>query len=568
MHQIIKDTKKPKLLMVVGDFPPLISGVGDYTFCLLNQLYHKGLDVSVITTRNHQQEIPKGLYSHNIMRVMTKWSFIETIKIIRIIKKMGTDTIVHIQYHCPHTYGKKPMINFLPLILRLCCPINKLIITHHEFIRVSWRYKLRALLMSIPCHGVICGTAIADQMIVSSTNFLTGIILGRSLTKEQFGIYMLGLSIILVITNIQTSLILTPYTVFLPQLKGNERQQYHTSSFQLFICYAIIIGLLLLIAGFIASQGFGPTGLDKILFPLAGASAFILLRDYVRRICFAHLQVMVAFWLDILVALIQIGSLLLFLHIYGPTSSLAFIVIGFACFIPGVGYLALKDRRLSVETSIVSRNLYRNWIFARWIFAGTLVTMVNNQLYPWILAVFHGNASTGELNACMGALFLANPFLLGMGRFLSPMAAHIHADKGSEALYKTTGRWMVFFVLIMFMFCIFISVFGGSLVVLFYGEKYGGSAIIVRILALNLFFVALSMPVNSSLSAMERPDIKFKTDVAILPITLTIGLWLSKSYGTIGVALGLLLGNSIACSFRCIAYRKLARDVIYLKLIK
>jgi glycosyltransferase involved in cell wall biosynthesis len=165
MHQTTKSSNMPKLLMVVGDFPPLISGVGDYTFCLSRELHIKGMHISVLTTCNYHQNIPLSYSSLNIMREMKKWSLVETKNIVKIVKKMGEDTIVHIQYHCPQTYGKKPLINLLPFILRLCCPRNRVIITHHDFQRVSWRFKLRALFMSIHCHGVIC-VKLADYISI------------------------------------------------------------------------------------------------------------------------------------------------------------------------------------------------------------------------------------------------------------------------------------------------------------------------------------------------------------------------------------------------------------------
>jgi len=55
--------------------------------------------------------------------------------------------------------------------------------------------------------------ALTDQAVASATNFLTGVIIGRACTKEQFGLYMLGFSIVLFVMSLQTSLISTPYMV-------------------------------------------------------------------------------------------------------------------------------------------------------------------------------------------------------------------------------------------------------------------------------------------------------------------------------------------------------------------
>ena len=59
----------------------------------------------------------------------------------------------------------------------------------------------------------------ADQGVASATNFLTGVIIARACTKEELGLYMLGFSLISLMTDLQTSLITTPYMVYAPRLK-------------------------------------------------------------------------------------------------------------------------------------------------------------------------------------------------------------------------------------------------------------------------------------------------------------------------------------------------------------
>src|SRR5664280_807115 len=53
--------------------------------------------------------------------------------------------------------------------------------------------------------------SLADQAVASATNFLTGIIIARACSKEELGLYMLGFSLVVFVTDMQTSLIATPY---------------------------------------------------------------------------------------------------------------------------------------------------------------------------------------------------------------------------------------------------------------------------------------------------------------------------------------------------------------------
>ena len=107
--------------------------------------------------------------------------------------------------------------------------------------------------------------SLADQAVASATNFLTGIIIARACSKEQLGLYMLGFSLILLMTDFQTSLITTPYMVYAPRLKGRAHALYTGSTLihQLVFCLITMLGVA---GGAIAvSHGMGPLGLGPVL---------------------------------------------------------------------------------------------------------------------------------------------------------------------------------------------------------------------------------------------------------------------------------------------------------------
>ena len=72
--------------------------------------------------------------------------------------------------------------------------------------------------------------SLADQAVASATNFATGIIIARACSKEELGLYMLGFSLIFLMTDFQTSLITTPYMVYAPRLKGRAHALYTGST--------------------------------------------------------------------------------------------------------------------------------------------------------------------------------------------------------------------------------------------------------------------------------------------------------------------------------------------------
>jgi len=146
---------KLKVIMVVGDYPPIISGVGDPAALLSRALTANGIKVTIITTRVPSlppYELSEGI---EIFRVVRGWFFSDVRNILRLIDKNRPATIVHIHYHCPLTYGRKPMINLLPAIIRILRPCSRVVVTHHDFNTVSLRWKARVMPMLLAPHGVI-----------------------------------------------------------------------------------------------------------------------------------------------------------------------------------------------------------------------------------------------------------------------------------------------------------------------------------------------------------------------------------------------------------------------------
>jgi len=417
-----------------------------------------------------------------------------------------------------------------------------------------WRHKSVAVLSRATSNkGII---TLIDQAVVSVTNFLTGVIIGRTCIKEEFGLYILGFSIVLFIVKLQTSLISTPYTVYFPRLKDKMQKQYTGSTLIHQLCISSLAVLFLLVVKTVLSVGIGPERLEPIVWTLVLVISFILLREYARRVCFAHLRIKTAILVDFCVSIMQIVGLLMLAHLGVLSANKAYCVVGFACGLAAIGWLILSRKQFILCLGGTLSDLVRNWSFGRWLFLGSLVYIGSIQLFPWFLTAFHGIAATGILGACMGVLYLANPFLLGMQNFLGPKTAHAYVNGGVNELKRVVRKASMLFAVIMGFFFVVMFFFGGTAVVLIYGMKYGGSGLVVRVLALNQLAVSLTFPLNYGLLAMERPDVEFKSYILSLFVTLTLGLWLVKLFGPTGAAFGLLASNVVGSAFRYILYKK------------
>ena len=399
--------------------------------------------------------------------------------------------------------------------------------------------------------------SLADQGVASITNFVTGVIIARASSKEEFGLYMLGFTLILLVTDLQTSLIATPYMVYAPRLKSDEHALYAGSTLIHQVAFSLLTMLALAGASLATRFGLGPAGVRPILLALTAVVSLIMLREFTRRICFARLKLTSAFVFDACICIGQLGGLLLLAHFHILSASTAYWLIGSVCGIAVLCWLWLDRRfyRLRFDESIT--DLKRNWTFGRWVFASGLLATASTNLYPWLIAFFHGTAAAGVFAACLGVVSASNPMLLGIQNFVGPKIAHEFAANGAKALRRLALKISAILALPVSALTLTLVLWGDHFIALLYGNRYAGNGLVVSILALNLLVSALVFSFSRALFAIERADLDFWFNLAAFLTMATLGLALVRSYGPLGAAFGLLLANTVTSAIRTAVFLRL-----------
>jgi O-antigen/teichoic acid export membrane protein len=399
--------------------------------------------------------------------------------------------------------------------------------------------------------------SLADQGVASITNFATGVIIARASSKEEFGLYMLGFTLILLVTDLQTSLIATPYMVYAPRLKANAHALYAGSTLIHQVVFSLLTMLVLAAAALGARFGLGPAGLQAVLTALAAVISLIMLREFVRRICFARLKLRSAFVFDTCIGGGQLLGLLLLAHFRLLSASTAYWVIGPVCGVAVLCWLWLDRRFYHLRLDESVADLKRNWTFGRWVFASGLLATASTNLYPWLIAFFHGTAAAGVFAACLGVVSASNPMLLGIQNFVGPKIAHEFAANGARALRRLVLKISAVLVLPVSALTLTLVLWGDRFIALLYGHRYAGNGLVVSILALNLLVSAVVFSFSRALFAIERADLDFWFNLAAFLTMATVGLAFVRSYGPLGAAFGLLLANTVTSTIRAGAFLRL-----------
>jgi O-antigen/teichoic acid export membrane protein len=394
---------------------------------------------------------------------------------------------------------------------------------------------------------------IVDQALYSVTTFVTGVLLARTLSTSDYGIYVLAVTLVLMILGVQRALVSVPYTVRRAKHESNELGAYGGSVLLHELTLLTICAIVCLVLLAFARSG-------ALNAPMMGAFALavvgVLFRDFVRAFLLSSLNVGRVLRIGIAVNVLQLAMLALLagLERLAPTS--AFVVIGACSAVPAL-LVYWRSAPISFDRTRFARDFAANFKLGRWIVGSSLLFALGTQSYAWLLALF-GN---GEAVAVFGvASFLAgvlNPLQQAITAYLLPAMTVNGAGSRKEDVVRGMYRAVICLGALYAAWLLVGALFGERLLTAVYSDRYAGSGAVLLLLIASAFVSAITAPVNTALDALERPDVSFRTLAAGLAVTVVCGTLATVKWGVHGAALGVLLSNAATCVLRWRAVTKL-----------
>ena len=202
--------------------------------------------------------------------------------------------------------------------------------------------------------------ALLDQSVVSISSFLTGVLVGRFSTKADFGLYILGYSLVLFLSGCQTSLISTPYSIIRPRLKEEDLKSFTGSTLVFQIFFATIISIGLLATSLSISSSPEHNDLALMLKVLVIAAPLMLLREYIRRFFFASMSFLSALQIDTYISATQIIFIFSASIILQLSAPMTFIILGSTCGIFSFHWIKNHANHFVIKFSRIYLHLTRN----------------------------------------------------------------------------------------------------------------------------------------------------------------------------------------------------------------
>jgi len=402
---------------------------------------------------------------------------------------------------------------------------------------------MRKLLTS---HGARQGVlALVDQCLSSATTFATMLLLARTCTQDELGIYSLCFSLVLFACVLQERSLSTPYLAFVHDRNEQSAAKLLGSTFVHQSILSLFISLGLLAFFFYLLMSEGVTNMSVSVLVLCFTTPFFLLRDFVRTVSFTHLRIPSAIFVDALVIVLQIGGIGALAYGGVLTIPRAFAVIGAACGLAATLWLATQQQPFSICWGKVLRDWKLHWNYARWLVFGRLLGNGSRICMPWIVAWLLDRSAAGVLAACATVVGISWVFIRGMNNLMRPRSVRALNHGGTSVLVRELWLTGIVFTTFLGGMCLLYLVAGQWLLRVLYGPDFALAAPALVILGLNALATSLAMTSSNGLTALQRPKGNFLGEAATFVVTVSLAVPLALRFGITGAA-GAILAGSLA----------------------
>ncbi len=401
--------------------------------------------------------------------------------------------------------------------------------------------------------------ALADQVLISGTNFVTMILLARGLNSASaFGAFVLVHSILLFSNSIQSALVTQPHNVLGVSRFGADYVRYTSSTAvnQLVIVLGFS-GLVSIAWGISRWQGWGVAPLLLAMVPAVFAWQ---LQEFMRRVLYTESRTSMAFAIDIIAYGGQTAVITACWWRGVLSGSLALVAIAVASALGAL--VGLWQLRRSLDWQFDFSVTKENWHFGKWLAAGYIVgNWFSSQLLIFLAAALLGTWAAGILRAIhtiFGPMrILAQAFSISLPIRLANTLEH----RGPLAFRQDVTYAFLIAMPLLGVYCLLVGLLSGHILTFTFGEKYAGHEYVLMLYAASAFVGYLCIILAATLRATRRTRQIFLCELcatcAVVPLSAFLIPWL----GIHGVVLGMMSTDVLLLTLFYRTYRATMSEI-------
>jgi O-antigen/teichoic acid export membrane protein len=386
--------------------------------------------------------------------------------------------------------------------------------------------------------------ALADQTVVSATNFLTAVMLLRFMGLREFGVFTLAWMSVLFVNSLQAALIVAPMMSVGPKQEEKDRPCYYGAVVFQELVLVICCFVLVFIALKVSDRFFPHKNLQQLALPLAVSAFAYQTQDFVRRYFFSTRKGSRALADDALSYLTQL-PLLFLLHRAGDLNSVTALWVMAGTSILGLvpGWLWMEPLEFNREW--IKTISLRHWRLSRWLSASSMLQWTSGNLFLLAAPFYYGAAAAGVLKASQNLMGSTHIWFQGLDNVVPVETARRLREGGVHSMLAYTRSILLKWGGMTALFAIVIAAAPGFWLRLFYGPEMAQYGYILRLFALLYVIIFAGGPLRAGLQALEYTLPIFWSYLAMTALAVVFAFPLAKRLGLNGTMLGLLTAQLI-----------------------
>jgi len=407
--------------------------------------------------------------------------------------------------------------------------------------------------------------ALADQVLISGTNFVTGVLTARALDQAEFGAFSVIYAGLLFANILQSTLITQPHNVLGATRSGDDYRRYTSSTAAAQLGIVAILALLLLPLTIVALlRGWATAPMLVAVIP---AVVFWQLQEFVRRVLYTEQRYSRAFANDLIgyggqtVALIVMYASFKLRGTPFTGAMALYTLAGASAVAAIVGAIQL---RRDLIARLDWKHIRENWNFGAWLAGGELMGWCSSlHMQVWWAALLLGTAASANLRAAMILFGPARVISFFLSTVLPTKFAKALSAGGADALHAKLK--FVYFGLIPTVgaYCLLLVVFPRQVLWLIYGDRYVADASAITVLMLYsvaAFLNYMQLVMSAALTASRKTHHIFIGSLAGCVVALIMSPLLIKQFGSSGGILSMIATTLVVGVLFTSAYFRRVRN--------
>jgi O-antigen/teichoic acid export membrane protein len=404
------------------------------------------------------------------------------------------------------------------------------------------------------------GVTITDQVLSVGGMFLVNVVLARTQSRQEYGLFALSYSIFTFLMAIHNAAILETFTVY-----GSGRYQKHYQPyFRLLWRSNILLGLGLtavLTTVWALLRFFAPSIASRTILGLAISCGILLSATFVRRAFYVRRRPDLAARFSFVFFCSCVALLWITFRFGVLDGFFGFVIAALSWSIAGLALLrelpgVLQSRDfIQIEPSYWSEH----WKYSRWVLVTAFVFQMTTQGYFWIVAGLLSVAEVGNLRALYNVVLPLDQLFAAMSLVVLPVMCSRYARGKMAGLVPLWRRYCLGWFATASAFVVAVYLCGRPVMHLLYAGRFDNISSLVLVIAFLPLVLGTGHTVNGALKAAEKPDLVFYAYAFSGAATFSLGIPLVIRFGLRGAVYGMLVSGAaytvaLLCGFAFLVY--------------